>query len=145
MMPLPQLSRLLGYAGLIPFVYYSAATWLALPLAADPHFILSAYAAVILSFMGAIHWGVAMSRAGNGNALQLALSVIPALAGWSALLLQTLHGYSLLILCFVALCIADKRATDRKLLPGWYLPMRIRLTTVVVLSLVAAAAARVLH
>jgi hypothetical protein len=140
-MKLSRLANLLGYAGLIPFIVFSLSTWITLPLVDEPHFVLLTYAAVILSFMGAVHWGVAMSRSSEVALTQLALSVIPAVLGWLALLISTFHGYVLLITCFIALFIADRYAADAGLLPGWYLPMRAQLTAIVVLCLAAAALA----
>jgi hypothetical protein len=110
-------------------------------LATNPHFILTAYAAVILSFMGAIQWGIAMTRQSAIANLELSLSVVPALLGWLALLLPALFGYSLLIIGFVLLYMADSYTSRKGLLAVWYLPMRIVLTTVVVLCLALAALA----
>jgi len=55
----PQLALLLGYAGLVPFVSGALGIW-GIPIGWRP-FVLDAlldYAAVILAFMGAIHWGL---------------------------------------------------------------------------------------
>lgn len=138
-MQLEQLAKTLGYAGLIPFIVFSAGTWMTLPLMENAHTVLMTYAAIILSFMGAIHWGLAMSQNSSHANLQLGASVVPALLGWLALLIPMLYGYGLLALCFVVLYFADKLAGDKGLVPSWYLPMRVRLTTVVVVCLVIAA------
>jgi len=84
----PQLALLLGYAGLVPFVSGALGIW-GIPIGWRP-LVLDAlldYAAVILAFMGAIHWGLAMrGEASDIKArLQLGLSVIPPLLGWAAL------------------------------------------------------------
>ena len=138
-MQLERMAKTLGYAGLIPFIVFSTGTWMTLPLMENAHTALMAYAAIILSFMGAIHWGLAMSQNGSRANLQLAGSVVPALLGWLALLIPMLYGYGVLALSFVALVFADRLARDKGLVPSWYLPMRIKLTTVVVLCLVLAA------
>ena len=83
-----RLAMHLGYAGLIPFVSGALGVWVA-PSGWRP-FVMTAlldYAAVILAFMGAIHWGLAMrAQASDERAkLQLGLSVIPALLGWVAI------------------------------------------------------------
>lgn len=138
-MQLERMAKTLGYAGLIPFIVFSAGTWMTLPLMENAHTALMTYAAIILSFMGAIHWGLAMSQNRSHANLQLAGSVIPALLGWLALLVPMLYGYGLLALSFVVLYFADMLAGDKGLVPSWYLPMRVKLTTVVVLCLVIAA------
>ena len=138
-MQLEQLAKTLGYAGLVPFVVFSAGTWMTLPVLEDAHTVLMAYAAIILSFMGAIHWGLAMSQNSGHANMQLGASVVPALVGWLALLIPMLYGYVLLALSFIVLCIADKLASDHGLVSSWYLPMRVKLTTVVVACLMIAA------
>ena len=140
-MKLKQLATTLGYAGLIPFIVFSVATWIALPLVNEPHVILTAYAAIILSFMGAIHWGVAMTRESRVAHLELGLSVLPALLGWLALLISTLLAYGLLIMGFAVLYFADSYTDYRGIIPEWYLPMRRVLTSVVVVCLCVAALA----
>ena len=137
-MKLEQLAKILGYAGLIPFITFSLGTWFNLAIIDDAHFIVLTYAAVILSFMGAIHWGVAMSINHKMVNTILGLSVIPALLGWLALLIPMLYGYGLLIFSFIILYWADKYISDQGMLPGWYLPMRLVLTSIVVLSLLVS-------
>jgi hypothetical protein len=137
-MSLPVLARWLGYSGLIPFVAIAAGLWLGpLEWRAALHSAMLGYGAVILSFMGAVHWGLAMAGEGQGQGEQrrLALSVLPALLGWLALLLPVSFGYSVLLLGFAGLCLIDQLAGRRGLLPSWYPPMRVSLTAGVVLSL----------
>lgn len=83
----PKLALLLGYAGLVPFVSGALGIWV-VPEGWRP-LVLAAlldYAAVILAFMGAIHWGLAMraQEAGEAAQLQLGLSVVPPLLGWQS-------------------------------------------------------------
>jgi hypothetical protein len=143
-MSIDRLARALGYAGLIPFLVFSVGTWVELPGVGDAHYILMTYAAVILSFMGAIHWGVAITMLDGRGVMQLGLSVIPALLAWVALLISPVYGYSLLIVSFVVLCLLDQRAVVGGIMPSWYTPLRVTLTTVVVLCLIAASIAYVL-
>ena len=140
-MRLQQLAKILGYAGLVPFIVFSTGTWITLPMIADAHYLLLTYAAVILSFMAAIHWGLAMAQNSEIAKVQLGSSVVPALLGWLALLIHAPYGYFLLVICFLILYLADKNVNARGLLPGWYLPMRVVLTAVVVFCLVIAALA----
>jgi hypothetical protein len=138
----PSPARELGLAGLVPFVVLAATTWLAVPeWHARTHDALLGYGAVILSFMGAVHWGLAMAGPrGRERAWQLGLSVVPALLGWLALLLPVgALAYSVLLVAFAALCLVDTRATKAKLAPAWYPALRVPLTTVVVACLIAAA------
>lgn len=128
-------AKILGYAGLIPFVVFAVGSWVSLPYVDDATAILLSYAAVILSFMGAIHWGLAMANQHDRGTHYFIASVIPALLAWFALLLSQPLALALLLLGFVGLLVYDKRVEKPQHLPDWYIPMRLRLTFVVALCL----------
>jgi len=129
-------AKSLGYAGLIPFIVFSIGSWFQLPFISDSTYILTAYAAIILSFMGAIHWGIAMSRSDEQNSRYFIASVIPGLSAWLALLMPQRYTIILLMIGFIALIIYDWYVEKPQRLPGWYIPMRNRLTFVVVMCLI---------
>ncbi len=139
----------LGFAGLIPFAAGAVAVW-ALPQGWNDfaQFIQMAYAACILSFMGAVHWGLAMAGTGTGahgdsfagmTWQRAGGSVIPPLLGWIALVMAPLPGLILLIASFVGLFWADLHAIRLGQAPTWYLPLRKALTIGVVVFLGASA------
>ncbi len=137
---LPAGAAWLGYAGLIPFVVPALA-----PLWDHHHGavwgdVLFAYAAVILAFVGALHWGFAISlpglTAGRRQSL-FAWSVVPALLAWPALLLSPALASPLLIGGFLLHYIQDRRLVRDVRLPRWYLPLRRNLTLVACLCLAA--------
>lgn len=139
----PQLALLLGYAGLLPFIFGALGIWL-VPLGWRA-FMLEAlldYAAVILAFMGAIHWGLAMrAEASDSQAqLQLGLSVIPPLLGWVAIAsgLAISLVLPIFLLAFSGLYLADLHAVRVGLAPKWYPALRTPLTLVVCLCLLLA-------
>lgn len=139
----PQLAWLLGFAGLIPFITGALGIWLT-PVGWRP-LVLAAlldYAAVILAFMGAIHWGLAMRAEEDSLSaqMQLGLSVIPPLVGWAAVSfgLPVALAIPLFILAFVGLYLADLRAVRLGLAPIWYRALRKPLTILVSLSLLVA-------
>jgi hypothetical protein len=131
-------AKILGYAGLIPFIVFSIGCWIPLPYVTNAPAILIAYAAVILSFMGAVHWGVAMAGADQQKGRYFVASVVPALLAWPALLLP--HAFALVIVLtgFIGLYAYDRSVASAQSLPGWYIPLRTRLTTVVSICLVGA-------
>ena len=131
-------AKSLGYAGLIPFIVFSLGSWFQLPMISDSTYILTAYAAIILSFMGAIHWGIAMSSSEDQNGKYFIASVIPGLSAWLALLMPQRYAIILLMVGFIALIIYDWSVEKPQRLPGWYIPMRNRLTLVVVMCLMFA-------
>lgn len=131
----------LGYSGLIPFVALAALLWTVAPAdKALAQMALLGYGAAIVSFLGAIHWGLVM-REGLSEPLPLLLwGVTPSLMGWAALLLGQAPGL-LLMAAVLWVCFAVDRALyPRYQLQAW-LPMRLRLTLVASVSCLSAAAA----
>ena len=126
---LPPGAAALGYAGLLPFV--AGALGIAL-LDGEPRAFaaraLLAYGAVILSFLGAVHWGAELARAERGAAGRLAAGVLPSLAGWVALLLPQRHGLALLVAALGAFWLYEHRVLGEKRLPASYLGLRRSLT-----------------
>lgn len=140
---IPSAALWLGPLGLIPFLAGALAPWL-LPAERLPEagLALVGYGAVILSFLGGVHWGLA---APAGRPWQIGLSVLPSLVGWLALLVANLHALGpalwLLAAAFAALLPGDLLAAGHGLAPPWYPRLRLPLTLVAVASLVAVALA----
>ena len=127
----PPSARLLGWGGVIPFAVLALASLTATPEAARA---LLGYGAIILGFMGAIWWGVAMAR-GEARSPFYAISVLPALAAFAALLSPVWVGLWLLAAAFAILLLFDLAQVRRNAAPQWYAALRIRLTVCVLLSL----------
>lgn len=134
------LVRRLGYAGLLPFVLLAALPW---TVPAHLHGFLAvalvAYGAVIASFLGGVHWGIAAQLPPGDAAFHYVWGVVPSLVAWAAMLLPTYAGLALLGLTLTACYLVDKQSYPRL---GWaaWLPMRLQLTVVAVLSCVLSAA-----
>ena len=135
----PVTAAQLGYAGLIPFVTLSMSLWV-LPAGYQQPVsdALLAYSAIILSFMGAVHWGLAIAKEGAPDRLLLVFSVVPALVAWFATLAPVMINYSVLIITFAGLCVFDSRMSGLGKAPAWYPRLRMPLTAVVILSLLLA-------
>jgi hypothetical protein len=134
--------RWLGYAGLIPFLVCAAV----LSLADDPGWrglatdMLRYYAAVIASFLGAVHWGMAAQRDDRYTRARLHWGVTPALIAW---VLLAVEPGSIALLGFAALFVLIL-IVDRFILPALdatYRALRVQLSVIVVLSLLVAALA----
>ena len=139
---LPRAVAWLGYGGLLPFLAGAGAVLLQLrpDLAGQA---LLAYGAVILSFVGALHWGFAMTARGLDDRAQVRLyawSVVPSLLAWPALLVPPALGVALLVAGFAAHYGMDRCVAPRLGLPAWYLPLRLRLSVVASLSLLTLLA-----
>lgn len=129
----------LGFAALLPFlaglgVLMSAEDSAWTMLAATG---LSHYSAVIASFLGAVHWGIAADPRDRLRRARLRWGVTPALLAWTLLALPV--GYALA--GFAAL-FAFILLVDYRLLPALddaYRRLRLQLSVVVTATLAAAA------
>lgn len=128
----------MGYGGLLPFVVFALAAALDHPHQASWSDVLVGYGAVILSFVGALHWGFAMLGQGLTPAERRASytwSVVPALMAWPATVLAGPIASLLLMAGFVVHYVQDRRLYQRLDLPLWYLPLRGRLSLLACLAL----------
>jgi hypothetical protein len=133
------IARWLGYGGLIPFVAGAALTGLpatdSRAVAAGAATALSAYAAVIVSFLGGIHWGIGFR---DGTPRLFLWGVLPSLVAAAALLLPPHHGLwmhgAMLLLCYAV----DRRVYPAHGLQAW-LRLRWHLSLVAAPCFVAAA------
>ena len=136
--PGPQALRL-GYAGLLPFVAGAALIWI---VRADAHpyvaAALSAYAAVIVSFLGGIHWGFGMRAAAAAPSL-FTWGVLASLIAWVAVVMPPYAGLVVQGLALIACYLVDRRVYPRHGAAAWLL-LRFRLTAVASLSCFVGAA-----
>ncbi|MBK7422998.1 MAG: DUF3429 domain-containing protein [Propionivibrio sp.] len=146
---LPSTVAWLGYGGLLPFIFLALAIFVDDRHAAMYSSALISYGAVILSFVGALHWGFAMTLSELNHESSLhrrnacfIWSVVPAMLAWPALLLSPILASILLITGFVAHLLQDTRLGAHASLPAWYLPLRFRLSLIACLCLAAGALAQ---
>ncbi len=136
---IPPVALWLGYAGLIPFVILASALWLLPDIdQSKTQSALLSYGAIILSFMGAVHWGLAMASTTALSTRQFGVSVIPALLAWFAIFTPPVVNVSILIAAFAGLSLYDGLMAKKGVVPAWYPKLRTPLTAVVIVSLVAA-------
>jgi hypothetical protein len=138
----PRIVGWLGYGGLLPFLALAALACADRPRAALWHGYLVAYGAVILSFIGALHWGFAMTLQGlavERRNWMLGWSVVPCLIAFAALLAHSALGDILLLAGFLLHLWQDQRLASVAALPSWFFPFRLRLTAVALVCLVAGA------
>lgn len=140
--PAPIGAVVLGLAGLIPFLGFAA---LAVSgndgglgtLGLSPRTILSAYGAVIASFLGGIRWGAAAARnAGSGDYL---LAIVPSLIAWAALAAPAPWDLRILGILVLAWGLIDQDLPRRGLVPRWLGRLRLVLSGVAGAALLVAA------
>ena len=139
-----RLIRHLGYAGLIPFVFLAMSLWLVGP-DLHPYVALSmqGYGAVIVSFLGGIHWGVGFRNAitmHNAPRVSFVWGVIPSLLAWVGVMMPAFAGLPLLGFVLIGCNLVDRKTWPAVGLAPW-LTMRLQLTAVASLSCFVAAGA----
>ncbi|MFN5724515.1 MAG: DUF3429 domain-containing protein [Burkholderiaceae bacterium] len=143
--PSPMAWRL-GYAGLIPFVVGALLVWLVTG-EAHPYVAaaLSAYGAVIVSFLGGIHWGHVMRQWPQAEAgpawadATLVWGVMPSLVAWLGVLMPPYAGLFVLGLAIIGCYLVDRRRYAALGLQAW-MTLRFRLTAVASLCCFLGAA-----
>ncbi len=123
----PKPALALGVAGLIPFVSMAAGSF-----AADSGTAVLAinagllYGAVILSFLGGVHWGRALA----GDRIEpswrrLGWAVTPSLIAWGAAFLpDAVLALVTYVAGFSLAYFVDIRATHAGIFPAWYGTLR---------------------
>jgi hypothetical protein len=143
----PPEAKLLGVGGAIPLlagvvVVFSVRDPFGIPVAR----MLVAYAAVILAFLGGIHWGFA-SAAMARSAVELnaprilGLSVLPPLASCIGVMLPPPFAALFLASAFTLVLLLDRASERLGYTPFWWMKLRIRLTVAVVFLLLLLATA----
>jgi hypothetical protein len=136
----PTPAALLGLAGLLPFAAASLLSLQPGPAGDAAGFALLAYGAVILSFLGGIHWGLALAGDGTPDWRALGIGVLPSLAGWAGLLAGGTAGLLLLTAGFLAVLAVDLGLSRNGRAPAWFARLRTLLTGAVCAALLVSAA-----
>jgi Protein of unknown function (DUF3429) len=138
-LPLKQAAWILTLGGLIPFVGLAAiSAWM--PAYAELAFrALIAYGMVILSFVGAIHWGAVFNKANYHGGWPLVWGVIPSLWAWVTGVYPP-HLQPLWLVAGLLLALGVDMVVYRRYgFPVWVLSMRWVATIGASLSLAALA------
>ena len=122
----------IGYAGLIPFIGLSILSVLSFENLDDFYRTsLIAYGATIISFLGAIHWGLCMRESVQTRILLL-WGVTPSLIAWISLLLDTSYALAIQSLSLWMCLLVDFKLYPLYGLANW---LRFRLTLTVISSI----------
>lgn len=134
--PSPALWLTVG--GVVPFAALAAGVWLLDGPAADLALQAQlAYAAVILSFVGAIHWGMALFVPAERTWTRFLWSIAPAIVGWMAQFMVPAPALILVMLMYWTSFVVDARSAGAGLLPAWYVQLRRPVVAAVVVCLAA--------
>jgi hypothetical protein len=125
-------AEIVSYAGVVPFLL----CLLGVALLHDYEYrelaqrISIAYGAVVLSFVGAVHWGLALAGYLAWGPERIGASVLPALLGVISTLLGGQRGLALLVVGFGVFWLYEHRRVGHEL-PADYLSLRRNLSLVV--------------
>ncbi|EJD53104.1 hypothetical protein AURDEDRAFT_54788 [Auricularia subglabra TFB-10046 SS5] len=90
------------------------------------------YGAALLSFLGALHWGMEFSGYGGYQGTKrLALGAAPVLVAWPTLMLEPTSALIAQWLAFTAMWGADHRVTSWGWTPKWYSQYRFYLSILI--------------
>ena len=137
--PLSDTALRLYRAGLAPFVIGAALVWV---VNAEAHFYatlaLAAYAALVIAFLGGIHWGLAMRLAAPPASL-FVWGAAPSVLAWAAVMMPPGAG-----LVVDGILLTAGYLVDRKVYPvqgiGRWLTLRFRLSAIAALCCFLGAA-----
>ncbi|KAF5009617.1 hypothetical protein FDECE_4177 [Fusarium decemcellulare] len=159
----PRESHILGLAGTLPYLGTSLSTvFLAWDLNKEwptgnsfldaifidhetANYLLSViepiqlgYGAVIISFLGAIHWGLEYAEKQplrERTRFRYGMGLAASIVAWPTLFLPVEYALTTQFMAFVALYFADSRAATRGWAPHWYGTYRFLLTAMVGLAI----------
>lgn len=137
------LIRHLGHAGLIPLVGLALLVWLVTPdLQSWVALALAAYAALIASFLGGIHWGIGWSQLARmpDGKVHFIWGVVPSLLAWPGLVVPPYAGLAWLGMVLIVCYLVDRKLYPQAGLAGW-LKLRFRLSAIAALSCFIGAGA----
>lgn len=124
-----QIAVLLGLAGLLPFAGAAAGIWAwgggYGRWAAEA---VGLYGALILTFVGALYWGLALRAEVDAARALYAWSVTPALWAWFAVLLPVWATLPLLAVGFVIWHVVERGFWRVLRPPVWFRQFRLWLT-----------------
>jgi hypothetical protein len=142
-----RVATILTYAGAIPFVACAVILLFgpAMGLGGLRQFAgqaITTYAAVIVSFLGGIQWGIAIAthqqQPQTAKSLLL-LSVVPSLLAWALLFLPNDSSRVVVAIFLVGFVwIIDALLHLQHVLPTWFFRLRSIVSAVVMASLIAA-------
>ena len=131
----------LGYGGLIPFIYFTLYGFKDVEHLFPTQELFYFYGLTILSFLGASHWGFVLTSSEHTKSqkkqqLRLFIGVVPALFAFSSVFFSELGRLIILLIGFKFILVSDIFLFRSEKILGWYLPLRKRLSFIVLVCLV---------
>ncbi|KXT08558.1 hypothetical protein AC579_3728 [Pseudocercospora musae] len=155
----PRQAYYIGLAGVLPYAATSAATVYSAWEIHNGGYLMTektaelvlqileplqvGYGATIISFLGAIHWGLEWAKYGGEQGYpRYSIGVISTALAWPTILLPVEYALISQFLIFNFLYYTDSRASKKGWAPGWYGVYRFVLTFIVGASIVVSLIGR---
>jgi len=125
-------AEIVSYAGVVPFVLCLLGIVL-LPAYEARELaqrIAISYGAVVLGFVGAVHWGLALAGQMPWRPIRIGGAILPTLFGVAASVIGGQRGLALLVVGFGVFWLYEHRGVGAEL-PAAYLSLRRNLSLVV--------------
>ena len=137
--PQPNTAERLATLGLVPFVLGALLIWVVDERAHGyVTLALSVYAALVVSFLGGIHWGVGFAQAEPASSLFI-WGVVPAALSWVAVMMPANAGLVVNAVMLIACYAVDRKVYPALGLQRW-LTLRFRLSALAALCCFLGAA-----
>lgn len=145
---MPTIAIPLGLLGIVPFVYFGLNA-VGPDATAAPRMLVGLidYAALILTFAGGVHWGMALSPMVSRAEQRLATGTVPLVIAWLALILVQLAAMplpALAVLCigYLVAILVEHRLSRQWLMPRGYVWLRWGITLVGLVMMVLVTVLR---
>ena len=135
---IPKVIKIISSLGILPFLLGAIATFKLSFITPDLitflHNISILYGALILSFLGGCLFSFECLNQSGPNILRSWAAILPTL--WALIALQINNfSASILAIGFLIVYEFDRRAKSARIVPDWWLSLRLPLTAVVILFL----------
>ncbi len=145
MRTIPKTAWMLGYAGLIPFAILTLALLFGFDLPFLPgarlDWWLATYAAIVLSFLGAVYWGIVLVTprlSERETTIALLYGVAPGVIAWFAFMLPVRGALVVMGILIMLTYVADAFLLFPRL-DSEYAKLRLHLSVAVLVMLFAVA------
>jgi hypothetical protein len=126
---MPAIAIAFSLLGLVPLVFFAFGAVGHIPETAERMLVsLIDYAALILSFSGGVHWGLALLPGAVQPSARIGAGVLPLIVAWVGLVLAQMVSptvaLAVLIVGYLAIVLTEHQAAQRLQLPSRYVWIR---------------------
>ncbi|MBL6785562.1 MAG: DUF3429 domain-containing protein [Rickettsiales bacterium] len=130
------LAKLLTYAGSIPFIFLTILNLKGIHITygIDVKEAMISYAAIILTFVAAIHFAYGIMQEEYAKSFLIKSNVI-ALASWFALMIEFKFAILIILTGFIITTFIEICAFKKSVIPEWFFKLRIQISIIVIICL----------